>query len=363
MVKNKTIIFFNGVYLPHVGGVERYTYELAKRLSKDYKVYIVTSNTDNLPGYCEEDGIGVFRLPVRKLPQKNRLPFLRKDSEYRKLLKKIKNLNPVHIICNTRFYETTFLGLRIAKEKGIKPIIIDHSGGYTLKAYEDLTIKKIKTYQPVFYSVSAASKRWLEKQYNISSSGIFYNSVDSKKDFRKPKNKTLRILFAGRLVKTKGIIPLLEVCNRLKKHYRIELIVVGDGPLLKTLKVQFKDATFMGALNHDDTLAEFEKADIFVCPSLASEGFPTSILEAGINKCAIIATDWPGIREMIETEENGILIDREAKALKDSLELLITNSKKRKELQENIFQQVNKKFTWSRTVTKVKKELMRYEEH
>ena len=81
MIRNKkTIVFFNGVYLPHLGGVERYTFELANRLKKEYNVVVVTGNTDNLKSKKDEDGVKVFRLPVRHFPKKNRLPFLKHNN-------------------------------------------------------------------------------------------------------------------------------------------------------------------------------------------------------------------------------------------------------------------------------------------
>ena len=39
----KTIAIFSGYYLPHLGGVERYTYNLAKKLNNmGYRLIIVT---------------------------------------------------------------------------------------------------------------------------------------------------------------------------------------------------------------------------------------------------------------------------------------------------------------------------------
>ena len=43
----KTIAIFSGYYLPHLGGVERYTYNLSKKLhDMGYKITIVTSRYD-----------------------------------------------------------------------------------------------------------------------------------------------------------------------------------------------------------------------------------------------------------------------------------------------------------------------------
>ena len=43
----KTIAFFNGYYLPHLGGVETYTEKLATELKKmGYRIVVVTSKHD-----------------------------------------------------------------------------------------------------------------------------------------------------------------------------------------------------------------------------------------------------------------------------------------------------------------------------
>lgn len=49
MQKSKTYCIFAAQYFPHLGGVERYTYNLAKQLIQDgNKVIIVTSNVYHL---------------------------------------------------------------------------------------------------------------------------------------------------------------------------------------------------------------------------------------------------------------------------------------------------------------------------
>jgi len=51
-------------YLPHLGGVERYTYNLAKGLLKEQKqVIIITSASKNLPWKEEIEGVKIYRLP------------------------------------------------------------------------------------------------------------------------------------------------------------------------------------------------------------------------------------------------------------------------------------------------------------
>ena len=85
------IIIFNGFYLPHLGGVERYTSNLVQKLKKDYSIVIVTTNVPNSPYYEKLDGVEIYRLPVFKL-FKDRYPILKRNKSYHNLLKKIYNI-------------------------------------------------------------------------------------------------------------------------------------------------------------------------------------------------------------------------------------------------------------------------------
>ena len=69
MQKSKTYCIFAAQYFPHLGGVERYTYNLAKQLIQDgNKVIIVTSNVyhlknhelENRYGNCEYEVLSTF---------------------------------------------------------------------------------------------------------------------------------------------------------------------------------------------------------------------------------------------------------------------------------------------------------------
>ena len=355
MTKNKkTIVFFSGVYLPHTGGVERYTFELATRLSDTYNIYIVTSNTENLPSFSDENGVKVLRLPTRRF-LRNRLPSLKKNPEYKKLLDQILMLNIDRIIINTRFYETTFLGLKIAELKGIRPWLIDHSGGYVLQPYEKFLFRKIKKFSPKFYSVSKTNQVYLKREFNVESRGIFSNAIEEAKDFKKPKNAKLKILFAGRLMKEKGILDILNAYEKLDTK-NLEFIVAGDGPLLEKLKTKYPGVKFLGRVAHETTLELFHDADIFVFPTHYHEGFPTVLLEAGANKCAVLTyDDNGGAKEIVGSENNAAIAEQlNVEDLTKKLKKLIDDEKYRKTLQENLFKRVNENYTWKKTVEKVK---------
>lgn len=372
-MKEKKIVFFNGFYLPHLGGVERYTNKLCEELKKYYKIIIVTTNYNKNITYETIDGIDIYRLPVYNI-FKNRYPIIKKNKEYYKIIKKINDMEIDHIICNTRYYQTSLIGAEIAKNKKTDLLIIDHSSNYVTignkfldklgSFYEDYLTKKIKSYNPRFYGVSKKCNEWL-KHFEINASGVFYNSIDKKvydNFYSEKEDKKTIISYIGRIIPEKGIVNLLDVYEDLKEKYdNIELIVAGDGSILEKLKKNYKNVNFLGKIDYKEVMKLCAKTDIFVHPSMYPEGLPTSILEAGIMKTAVIATDRGGTKEIINNNKIGLIIEENKSDLKNKLIYLIENPDKVAELKENIHNRIIKNFTWEQTAKSVKEELEKYE--
>ena len=78
-----TLCFFSAQYLPTVGGVERYTYNLARRvIAAGHKALVVTSALPGLPGHeTDAEGIEIIRLPVWPL-MGGRFPVLRPGRDF-----------------------------------------------------------------------------------------------------------------------------------------------------------------------------------------------------------------------------------------------------------------------------------------
>ena len=368
----KTIAFFNGFFIPHLGGVERYTSKVIEILKKDYNIIIITTNDNNYPSKEELEGIKVYRLPVYSLC-KNRYPFLHKNKEYKDLLEDIRKEKIDYVICNTRYYQTSILGAVISKEKKCSLYIIDHSSNhisignkvldYFGSLYEHYLTNKIKKYNPKFYGVSKRCNKWLN-HFDIKASGVFYNAIDDKvyDEFYQPIDNGNKVVisYIGRIIKEKGILNLLNAFNEVKKnHSNIELYIAGDGPLLDNLKREYTDSSihFLGKLNYEEVMNLCVKTDIFVHPSMYPEGLPTSILEAGVMKCAVVATDRGGTKEVINNNNVGLIVEENVEDLVKKLDFLLNNRDKMNELKENIHNRIIQNFTWKQTAKAIEKEL------
>lgn len=367
----KTIAIFNAFYLPHLGGVERYTSKIVEILKKNYNIIIVATNDDNKENYYEEENVKVYRLPTLNL-FKSRYPILNKNKEYEKLLIEIKNSDIDYVICNTRFYQTSQLGAKISKLKNAKLFLIDHSSNHVSvgnrlldkmgAVYEHYLTNKLKKYKPKFYGVSNRCNEWL-KHFDIKASGVFYNSIDKNvyKQFKtNNKNKEITFGYIGRIIPEKGVINLLDAFKNLEQNYKnIKLVIAGDGPILDDLKKKYKSKKidFLGKISYEEVMKLSDKLDVFVHPSMYPEGLPTSILEAGIMKTAVIATDRGGTVEVINDSSLGIIVEENVEDLQKQMEYLINNTKEIDTYKENIHKRIMDNFTWDQTVKIIEKEL------
>ena len=158
-----------------------------------------------------------------------------------------------------------------------------------------------KKYTDYFYGVSEDACNWLN-HFKIKSNGVWYNSINRFDEdiLIRKSDKTVRVLYAGRVIKEKGIEDLIAAFNKLNNK-NIELTIAGEGNYLDYLKSKYANnqIKFLGKMNFDDLLKVYAKTNIFVHPSHYPEGLPTCILEAGLMKCAVIATPNGGTRYFI----------------------------------------------------------------
>ena len=367
----KKIAIFSGYYLPHLGGVERYTYNLANKMKQmGYEIVIVSLRYDDSLEEVEQlDYAKIYRLPTHKLFVE-RYPIVNNNSHCKKMLKMIEEENIDSIILQTRFWTSSYIGSKFAAKNNIPVCLIEHgSTHFTVNnkildffgaIYEHKLTNAIKKNVQDFYGVSKKCVEWL-KHFNIEAKGVFYNSINTEEaevynnDIQKD-NEKISITYVGRLIPEKGILKLISIFKDLQKNYDIELNIAGQGPLLDKIKQDNKDNInihILGMLSHDDVMNLLAKTDIFINPSSFPEGLPTTILEAGIMECAVVATPMGGTAEILENENIGLICGFEENEIKEKLVELLNDKDKREKLSKNIKKQVIEKFSWDATAKKV----------
>ncbi len=370
MGEKKRYCIFAAQYFPHLGGVERYTYNLSKKLIENgNEVVVVTSNVYRMAEYEEMDGIPVYRVPCINLLE-GRYPVLKPNKEFRKIHRNLLNQKFDMVIVNTRFYPHSLYAMMLAKHKKVKCITLDHGTSHLSVhnkfwdtvggIFEHVLTKVDQLFCKDYYGVSGACNEWLE-HFHIKAKGILYNSIDleeveflSKKnveDYREkygiPK-EAIVIAFTGRLLREKGLPELLNVMDSLcKEREDVYLFIAGDGDLKEEIDNR-KTAHIipLGRIDFEHIVALLNTSDIFCLPSF-SEGFSTSILEAVACRCYIVTTARGGARELLINEQYGTIIPtNQEEELYSALKAVLDDRVLRQRAVELAYERVRTHFTW-----------------
>jgi len=374
----KTFCIFSATYFPNMGGVERYTYNLAKQLIvKGHRVIVVTSNVFCLDNIEVLEQIKIYRMPCFKLLN-GRFPVLKLSLKFWSLHRQLLNEKVDYVIVNTRFYVHSLYGTIFANKAGKKNIVIEHGSGhftvdnYVLDSlghlYEHVITALIKRYQVDFYGVSSACNVWL-RHFKIKAKDILYNSVDvgeiseliknPTKNYRqmyKLKEDALIVTYTGRLIQEKGILKLLDAVKILiNEGFPIYLIIAGEGLLQKEIgKQQTQNIIFLGRIEFSDIVALLDQSDVFCLPTDYSEGFPTSIIEAAACRCFCISTAHGGSKELILDDSYGAILEKNtAESIATVLRKVAIDYEYRSAATEKGYGRVAELFNWNATVKKL----------
>lgn len=164
--------------------------------------------------------------------------------------------------------------------------------------------------------VNGESGRVYCKKLGASRIETFYqSSVSSKTDFENARKfiqtPPFKLIFAGRLIKLKGLKEFLIAAKDFRSHF--SLTVIGEGPQLEeleqlSLSLKF-DVQFLGNLPRADLLSEMSKGDALVMPSLGDE-WGLVIVEAMSVGLPILGSIRAGaVEELSSIQKIGVTFD------------------------------------------------------
>ena len=118
----------------------------------------------------------------------------------------------------------------------------------------------------------------------------------------------------GRLIVGKGHGLLLDVAELLHEEWpSLRYVFIGDGPLKDDLERQLEERGLQGVVSIHPSERDARRCYValdIVAQASDSEGMPNAVLEAASAARAIVATDVGGTREIIDSDEAGILVPR-----------------------------------------------------
>lgn len=356
--KPKVLIITRFFPEDYKGGGEYVIYNIWKNAKLHYDVRLIS-------GWVNDPKLLPPNTYTVNLKSKNR--FIRYFKLYFAVKKYANKIKPDLIHSNA---------IEVPKLK-YKTIVTSHHLGHLLeKVKEKGIINKIKIkIQRIFakirykkfkriIAVSNSTKNDLiELGINPKKITVVYNGIET--DLFKPANKKTKeekkkfvILYQSRISKEKGQHIAVKALSLLPKEIKdkTKLYLTGfisDKNYLKKVKNMSHGLPI--EIMHDLPSKEtyFQKSDLFIFPTLMTEGFGLVAAEAFACKLPVIASDFPAVREVVR--DNGILVPpNNAKELADAIVKLYKDKKLRKKYAENGRKYVLQNFTWDIAFKKYK---------
>jgi len=162
------------------------------------------------------------------------------------------------------------------------------------------------------------------ERFGISKDKLFVlpNAVDVEKysNDRSVKDwelggRTIRVLTAGRLVKSKGHELVISAIHTLRRQgWDIVLTIAGEGDERRNIEAQTRQLNldrYVKLVGRVECIAGLlGKTDIVVQASIGSEGMPVTVLEAMSTECVVVCSRTAGgVSEFVENGRTGYLFE------------------------------------------------------
>ena len=324
-----------------IGGAERIVYQLSSDLKDEFDSVHVAST----------GGLWESELSAKEI-------------QHHKILD-IDSKNPVTVL------KLLFSIHQIIKQKGITIVHTHHRmAAFYIRLLKLVHPKLIHVYTahnvfkdklPLYrfalknaksVAVGEAVNKNLKEDVGITDSSVIYNGVIFKETDNKVdeivNSDGIKLGCIARLSEQKGLIYLIEAMSLLTVK-DIRLFIVGDGELRNELENKVKEldlqdsVTFLGY--RKDIVECINSFDFCVLPSVF-EGFGLVAIEAFMNSKTLVATDIPGLNEVV-TNENGILVPvKDPIALAGAIDKLATDVALRNSLALQAKKTYDEKFSY-----------------
>lgn len=200
------------------------------------------------------------------------------------------------------------------------------------------SLKRIDT----MLAVSPAAAEFEQQTFGVAAQvlpNVFdYQRFASAKPMATYNDKTITILFLGRLVPRKGCQTLLEAVAQLDRATlpKFRVVICGKGPLLAQLqayvaKHDLADSVeFVGFVSEADKPAYYASADIAVFPSSSGESFGIVLIEAmASGRAAVLAGNNPGYASVMAPQPSLLFNPTDPAALAALLTTYLTDAEAR----------------------------------
>lgn len=335
-----------------LGGAEQVVINLARGLDKSrFRPFVACLNDEGrFADELKKEGISIFALNKKRGVDLSVVP---------KLVEIIKE-NDIRIV-HTHLWGANFWGRWAARAAGVPVIIATEHGIQEYRTPLHFLLDRLLsryTDKVVFVSETVRQAYGKKLCGDLRKTALILNGVklassddpdgvSIRKEFHIAENETL-ISCVGRLSEEKGQKYILEAMAGFGLS-NVKLLIVGDGPLLESLKSQAagyklgNKVIFAGF--RKDVRAILKASDIVVLPS-KREALSLVMLEAMALAKPVVATDVGDASRVIRDGINGFLIPVADKiALKEALSLVLGNKERMAEIGQQARETIEKDYS------------------
>lgn len=338
------------------GGAQTHVLALCQELIGRTSLIAVIGGTD--PATPLGEGLQALGVPVRSLTQLgNSLSPWRLFAAVRALLTLIREHRPDVIHAHSAMAGVV---ARIAGWVAGTPVIYTvHGFGFksevpaARRSAAWLAERALARFTSHMICVSEY-ERDLARRLPIASDrvSVIANAVTDTPDRADPGDPRLRIIMVARSARPKRPDLLLQALALLRDRlgHEVPASLIGGGPDLEIQRVlsrqlNLRSVAFPGDVS--DVPRRLAQHAIFVLMS-DHEGLPISVIEAMRAGLAIVASDLPGVRELVSPGQHGLLVPNEVDALATALAQLAASGQLRARLGEAARQRYEALFNPSR---------------
>ena len=324
-----------------IGGAERIVYQLSSDLKDEFDSVHVASTG----GLWESElaAQGIQHHKILDIDSKNPLTVLKLLFSIHQIIKQ-KGITIVHT--HHRMAAFYIRLLKLVHPKLIHVYTAHNVFKDKLPLY-GFALKNAKS-----VAVGEAVNKNLKEDVGITDSRVIYNGVVLKETDDQVDEIIsyggIKLGCIARLSEQKGLTYLLDAMSLLTIK-DIRLFIVGEGELREELENKVKELNLQDSViflgYRKDIVECINSFDFCVLPSVF-EGFGLVAIEAFMNSKTLVATDIPGLNEVV-TNKNGVLVPaKDPAALASAIDKLATDATLRQELASQAKKDYENRFSY-----------------
>jgi phosphatidylinositol alpha-1,6-mannosyltransferase len=376
------ILFYTKEFPPEVGGIETYTYNVAKRFHQfGHNVVVVVRHMDGDEEFDRQQSFEVVRLrkPFRPASVYRLYTFLRVPWLIRKYKADCVYLPYWFRFSSVVSHLNRLLGLKYfvtcyGEEVAFAHRRRHHSHTRLLKGF--------KRAERIF-SISEHTKKLLcdlgidEAKISVVRPGIDISNGKLEPAARENLNRMFNLrgktvaITVSRLVKKKGHDNVLRALSVVReRHPEVLYLIIGEGEEEQNLRSLARElgvgdrVIFMGRVDDDTLRACYAACDFLIMTTrevnetARTEGFGIVYLEANLFSKPVIAGRVGGVHDAVVDGVTGILVDPcDVADISRAMDTLLSDPELRKRLGENGRRRALDEFSWDTAARRIE-ELM-----